>query len=347
MNAMKNNAKLKNQLKRLLAWTGLYVILLLTVFSVYGAFIGADNAQLFFNSIPLSVYWVVFTVLLIAAVIVFRRLSHLRGLLMIHIGCVLVLIGALWGSQAGYKIQDAILDTDTIRTGQMILYEGMTDNAVDTEQGEKKTLPFAVRLADFRMEYYEPGLLMILTSPNTAVTIPAEPGLKYTLSGDLGNIEIVRRFEHFKIIQQDDKRIAIDDPRNDPNPALELRLTKPNGSQTIRYAFERFPGHTRPKDDLQFWYYRMVRDFISDIEIIKDNTVLVRKSIEVNKPLHFGGYLFYQQSYDDEAGRFSVLRVTNDRGLWIVFGGYVLLCTGAFWHLWVRHLLRDNFLRAD
>ena len=347
MNVVKNNARLKNRVKGLILWAGLFVILLLIIFSIYGAFIGTDNAQAIFNSILLSTYWIVFALLLIAAIILFRRLMRLRGLLMTHIGCVLILVGALWGSHAGFKIQDAALNTDTIRTGQMTLYEGMAGDAVDTEQGETKTLPFVVRLVDFRMEYYEPGLLTIQTSPDTAVTVPAETGLKYTLGGDAGSVMIVRRFEHFKIVLQDDKRIAIEDPCNDPNPALELRLTKPDGSETTRYAFDRFPGHTRPGDILQFRYFRMVRDFISDLEIVKDNTVLVRKSIEVNKPLHFGGYLFYQQGYDDEAGRFSVLRVTNDRGLWIVFLGYILLCAGAFWHLWFRHLLRSNVSRAD
>jgi hypothetical protein len=347
MNVVKNYARLKERLKRLLLWAGLFAILLLIVFSVYGAFIGTDNAQALFNSIPLSVYWVVFTALLIIAMILFSRLSHIRGLLMIHIGCVLVLIGALCGSQAGFKIQDAAFGTDTIRAGQMVIYERMAGNTVDTEQGETKTLPFAVRLTDFRMEYYAPGLLTIQTSPGTAVAIPAEPGLKYTLSGDLGSVAIIRRFERFKIVLQDGERIAIDDPCNISNPALELLLTRPDGSQFTRYVFERFPGHIMPEDTLRFRYHRMVRDFISDLEIIKDNTVLVRKSIEVNKPLHFGGYLFHQQGYDDEAGRFSVLMVTNDRGLWIVFLGYALLCAGTFWHLWFRHLLRGTVSGND
>jgi hypothetical protein len=347
VNVVKNNARLKDRFKRLILWAGLFVILLLTGLSIYGAFIGADNAQALFNSIPLSVYWVVFTLLLLTAIALFRRLVHLRGLLMMHIGGVLILIGALWGSQAGFKIQDAAMNTDTIRTGQMVLYEGMSGDAVDTEHGEIKTLPFAVRLVDFRMEYYQPGLLIIQTSPNSTAIVPAETGLKYMLGDDSGSVEIIRRFEHFKIILQDDKRIAIDDPCNDPNPALELRLTTPDGSEATRYAFERFPGHTRPGDTFQFRYHRMVRDFISDLEIVKDTAVLVRKSIEVNKPLHFGGYMFYQQSYDDEAGRFSVLKVTNDRGLWIVFMGYGVLCGGAFWHLWFRHLVRSTVLRAD
>lgn len=340
INGMKNDVKLKNRFKRPLLWAGLWAILLLTGFSIYGAFIGADRAQNFFNSIPLSVYWVGFTALLIGAIALFGRLMRLRGLLMIHLGCIMVLIGALWGSQAGFKIQDALLHTDTVRTGQMVIYEGMTNNTVDVDMklGLTKPLPFAVRLADFRLEYYEPGTLMIQTPQNQTPTVAAEIGAKYSLSGDWDSVEIVRKFEHFKLVIQDNKQAAIDDPQSSPNPALELRLTRPDGSQTIRYVFERFGGHIRPEDNIHFRYFRMVRDFISDLEVIKDGTVLTRKSIEVNKPLHFDGYIFYQQGYDDLEGQFTVLRVANDRGLWLVFTGYVLLCAGAFWHLWFRHL---------
>jgi hypothetical protein len=341
-----NETELKNRFKRPLLWAELFAILLLIGFSIYGAFIGADRAQAFFNSIPLSLYWAVFAVLLIASIILFRRLSRLPGLLMMHIGCVFVLAGAIWGSQAGFKIRDALLDTDTLRTGQMVIDEGMASNAVDTEQNDTKTLPFSVRLADFRMEYYEPGLLMIQTPQDEEITVPARPGLSYTLGGDLGSIEIVRQFEHFRIILQEDKRIAMDDAQGDLNPALELRLTRPDGTWTTRYAFQNFNGHSRYPDGLQFQYYRMVRDFISDLEVVKDGIVLARKSIEVNKPLHFGGVLFYQQSYDAAAGRFTVLKVTSDRGHWIVFSGYILLCAGTFWHLWIRHLLRGSVSRT-
>lgn len=342
-----NELGLKNRFKRLLLWAELLAILLLIGFSIHGAFIGADKAQAFFNSIPLSVYWAVFAFLLIAGVILFHRLAHLPGLWMMHIGCLCVLAGAIWGSQAGFKIQDALLDTDTLRTGHMVIYEGMASNAVETEERTIKTLPFTIRLADFRMEYYEPGLLMIQTPQGEGITVPARPGLNYTLGGDWGSVEIVRQFEHFRVIPQDDEWVAIDDAEGGSNPALELRLTRPDGTRTTRYAFQNFDGHIRYQDSLQFQYYRMVRDFISDLEVVRDDVVLARKSIEVNKPLYFGGYLFYQQSYDAQAGRFTVLKVTSDRGQWIVFSGYILLCAGTFWHLWIRHLFRGHILRTD
>jgi cytochrome c-type biogenesis protein CcsB len=51
--------------------------------------------------------------------------------------------------------------------------------------------------------------------------------------------------------------------------------------------------------------------------------------IEMNKPLSYGGYSFFQSSYHIEEGRRStVLSVSHDPGQTIVFVGYVLLVAG-------------------
>jgi hypothetical protein len=343
---MKQKTNSKNRLRRSLLWAALTLILFLIALSIYGAFIGAEAAQAFFNSIPLAIYWLAFAALLIAGVVAFHRLLHIRGLFLIHLGCMLVLAGGIWGSQAGLRIQDMLFGTDTIRAGQMVIYEGTDEKAVAGEDDSEKELPFAIKLVDFRLEYYEPGQLLIQTNRDEGFKISAEPGMKYSLGDDLGSVEIVRRFERFKILFEGDKRITVDDPNPGApgNPALELRLKKPDGTETTKYVFERFAGHLGPEDNLAFYYRRTIQEYISDVEVIKDNAAVARKSIEVNKPLHFGGYLFYQQDYDHEGGQYTVLRVTSDNGLGVVYLGYILLCVGAFWHLWLRHIFGDRII---
>ena len=336
------SAGLKNGLRRVALWAGLILILLLIVFSIYGAFIGAESAKGVFNSIPMSAYWFAFAVLLISAIALFKRLLCFRGLFLIHLGCIIILAGGIIGSQAGFRIQDKLSGTDTIRTGQMIINEGTTERAVELEDGAIKMLPFAIKLVNFKIEYYQPGQLIIRTQNGDGFKIPAQEGQKYVLGYDLGSVEIVRRFEYFKLTREGDKRIAIEDANGGPNPAIEVLLKNPDGSETTRYVFERFPGHARPDDNLQFSYRRSVKDFISEVEVVKDNKVVARKNIEVNKPLHYGGYLFYQQGYDSDAGKYTVLGVTSDRGLGIVFLGYILLCAGVFWHFWLRHIFGDR-----
>jgi hypothetical protein len=337
-----HEADVKKTLRRPVLWAGLMLILLLTAFSIYGAFIGAQAAQEFFNSMPLSVYWLAFVALLLTGIVIFHRLLHIRGLFLIHLGCILVLAGGISGSPAGLKIQDTLFGANTIHSGQMVIYEGESQNSVYTEAGNKKSLPFEIKLVDFKIEYYQPGWLLVQTQDGVGFKMPAQAGVEYTLGDDLGSIEIVRQFENFKLLMQDGKRTAVDDPNGKPNPALELRIKTPDGGEKTKYVFEQFAGHENPDDKMLFFYQRTIRDYISDLEVIKDDKVVARKSIEVNKPLHFGGYLFYQQGYDDTEGRYTILRVTTDKGLGSVYLGYILLCAGVFWHLWFRHVFNDR-----
>jgi len=75
------------------------------------------------------------------------------------------------------------------------------------------------------------------------------------------------------------------------------------------------------------------------LAVVKGGTVVGQKVIQVNDPLHFGGYYFYQASYDRDYGRYSILSVTSDSGYTTVFSGYALLCLGAFWAFWFRPVM--------
>ena len=87
-------------------------------------------------------------------------------------------------------------------------------------------------------------------------------------------------------------------------------------------------------------YFRAVRDYVSELEIVRDGQVVAAKDIEVNHPLHYGGYHFYQQSWNEnEFGEYSILMVVSDSGPNAVYGGYVCLVGGVFWHFWGRRTL--------
>jgi hypothetical protein len=329
-------AGLKNSIRQVVLWAGLILILLLVALSIYGAFIGADNAKVFFNSPALSIFWIVLVLIFIAGIVFFPRLHTSAGSFATHFGCLLVIAGGFWGSQAGVQLRNQFLNSNIIRSGEMIIYENETQKMVVTEnQGEQK-LPFEVKLADFKIEYYQQGRLLVQTPQGNLFNFPAIPGKKYDLA-DEGSVEVVRQFDKFKILLENSQRTASDDPNGKSNPALELKITSPDGSETTRYAFEKFPGHPSA-NNLMFFYRRTISEFISDVEIIKDGSVVASKSIEVNNPLHFGGYLFYQQGYDSEAGQYTILGVVSDTGLFAVHLGFFLLCAGLFWNMWLNNL---------
>ena len=74
------------KLRRLLMWATLFLIVVLTICSIYGAFIGADRAKGFFNSPLLAVYWIALLLALIAGILAFKKLLRVPASLFIHAG---------------------------------------------------------------------------------------------------------------------------------------------------------------------------------------------------------------------------------------------------------------------
>ncbi len=329
-----------NQFRRALLWAALIAVILLALLSIYGAFLGAERARAFFNSLPLTAYWFALIALLLAGFITFRRLLRIPSLLLMHLGSILVLLGALWGSNDGHTLAKRLFGLDRIPQGQMGILEQTQENRVRlADSNSTRELPFFVRLKDFRMDYYEPGTLLIRSRTGENWRLPASAGQTLSLSEGRGTVTIRRVFENFKMDLAGDEPVAYDVPGGS-NPALEITLEKPGATPGRRYVFERMPGHGNPDDPLKMSYSRMVRDYISELEIVKDGQVVAAKSIEVNHPLHYGGYHLYQHSYgEDKLGDYTVLMVVSDSGLNLVYSGYAMLVAGVFWHFWGRRAL--------
>lgn len=329
-------------------FAALAMITALLVLSVVSAFMGAEKSARFFNSPPMAAFWVLLWALLIAAFFVFSRLLRRPGLLALHLGCILVLTGGMLGSKPGHKALDALFNKSKIVRGYMIIEEGSAESAVYSPDLTRSlgNLDFEVFLEDFRIEYYGPaaehGLLTARTPDGCALQIPAKPGNSAKFAPDGATIEITRVFENFKIDVEAGRRIARDAPGPGRNPALEVTITAPDGTQQTRYVFERFAGH-HGDEQIHLSYVsqppRPIRDYISEVKIRRDGRTLKSAEIEVNHPLHYGGYYFYQHSYDSENENFTVLTVVSDRGLPVVFAGYILLCGGTAGHFWLRRSL--------
>ena len=319
-------------------WAAMVLIALLFFLSVYGAFLGPKKAKELFNSIPLALYWITFILLLVVGIALFRRLLRVPTLLLIHAGCIFVLAGALWGSVGGHKLQQKLFGIDKIPSGYMQIYEGHSDNRVISEDKEIRELPFYIGLKDFRIEYYKPDYLRVQNRQGKIWMLPVVIGAEYSLGPEYGTIKILRVFENFKIQIDGENRVAVDDPSPGSNPALEVQINTPDGQATTRYVFERFPGHMNPDDELFLSYQRVISEYTSELQVIRDGRVVAEKDIQVNHPLHYGGYHFYQLDYDHQAGRYTVLEVTSDSGLTAIYTGYLMLCIGLCWHFWINIL---------
>ncbi len=86
---------------------------------------------------------------------------------------------------------------------------------------------------------------------------------------------------------------------------------------------------------------RPVKDFLADVEATVNGQSRLREVLEVNKPMHFGGYHFYQSSYGQgQRGTYTILTAVSDNGWTAVRIGFILLLGGTFWQLWAEPILR-------
>lgn len=343
------------KIKRVVIWASLAIIILLAIFSIYGAFIGSGNASIFFNSLPLAVFWFIFLAFLLLGFLFYPRLIKKPQLLMMHIGCILIFAGGLWGSETGHELQNKYLGKDKVFKGSMVIYEGQSENRVlDKKDYETvvKTLDFEIRLDDFHMDYYdqdeESGPTVHITShAGGHWDLKAVPGEELDVPG-VGKIKALRTFKRFRlIITEDGVNDAKDDTGGSENPAVEIEITRPDGTSVKKFVYLYFPDFTKDVEGLTLTCEfpvqdGMVKDYFSDLVIVKDGEEVLKKTIEVNDPLHYGGYHFYQSSYDDKAGAYTVLSVTSDTGLYFVYAGYLLVCLGVIWQFWGKMILRNS-----
>ena len=338
----------RHRLRKGVMWATLLVLLVFVVLSIVGAFLGAQRAAGFFGSTPVVLFWFLLTILLGLGFLFVPNLWRKPGLLLSHIGCVLILLGALWGSQTAHALRTRYLGDDRIHEGMLQIFEGETSSTVIARDGQTilGSLPFAVQLRDFRLEYYtREGTLTIAAQDGRATTLDAVAGEGIAWGGELPSLRILRVFRNFKITIGEGGRRVTDDAAAGRNPALEITLTGADGAATRRFVFPAgLMEHDFSYGGLKLTYEPAavtgISDYKSDLVIVDGGREVKRKVIEVNKPLHYGGYDFYQNSYDSERGRYTVLSVVSDSGLWCVFGGYALLCLGIVWQCWLRHVGR-------
>jgi hypothetical protein len=484
------------QIREIAIWATLIATGLLAALSAIGAGRGAEAARRLFNSAPLGVFWVLFSALFILGLVVFKRLRHSPGLLGIHGGCLLILVGSMWASRTGHDLANRLLDSKKVRAGYMQIPEGRADSVVRDEYGQQiLSLPFRVGLEDFWIEYYETDRKWILYMdappvgdthqrrqrivpwggttgtdfhvpftgmkilvfqyipwmdkesyvPFTGATftmlqyidkakpvfveldqphleisdagsetfrIPVEIGRKVALPSGRGSITMAQTYTHLTV--QGGKAVNVDG--SDANPAVRVEIEKTDGTKVYDYGWSqpvRMRGHgmeglslryvtgdlagaeasptstvpgmevllTYRGKSLQRWLFGRdpkaplqnvpfqlslaslldskphvdahghkhmgpalvtvkprgpIRDFHSRLVVLEEGKRIGRKVIELNDPLHYDGYHFYQHAYDPRHGHYTVLRVVSDSGLLPVYAGFVLLCAGTFWLFWVQ-----------
>ncbi len=317
----------------------LFLIILLIILSIIGASFGAQNAQKLFNSLPSRIFWGIWLITLCSCFFLFPKMRKNISLLAIHFSILLILIGFILSSQISHKILQQtpiskFLSIPKVPQANMIIFEGQKENRIITMPNQKIfQLTFYVKLNDFKIKYYEPGQLIIITPEKSIYIIPAKINAKINITG-YGTLKITRTFKNFKINFEQDNPIPIDSKQDGDNPAIEIQRIRPDKQQETYYIFSRYPEFSKAPKDLKLIYSKQIKDYISDVSIIKDDKIILTKKIRVNHPLSFGGYQFYQLSYDEKDEKYTILLVVSNLGARVIFAGYILLIVGIIWNFY-------------
>ena len=357
---MAMNTQSASATRRFFLWTAVIGCLVLAVLSVIPTSFGPAKAeQLFMSPFGATVWWA-FALLLLVSLLVVPALRNRLGLLAMHAGMLVIVIGALVGSPVSLRLQKDLGLPQQFAKGFMIIYEGESTGRVLGETGTPiGELPFHIHLEDFRIEYYP---------------ISPDDPWEFTVEAVQQQTDGLRVLQGWQSRRVPWKPRKLDKPVKLPFCDIQLKVT---GYELTRYGDSddapvlptatlelARPGHTdtqtfRPQpgmphvrmplaglyDSAKAWHdagspalrfhppVPVIRDYFSDLVVVDGDTELARKTIEVNDPLHVGGYHFYQHSYDAAAGSYTILSVASDAGLSLVYAGFILLAGGLTWHV--------------
>ncbi len=85
-----------------------------------------------------------------------------------------------------------------------------------------------------------------------------------------------------------------------------------------------------------------LRDIYSRVELTGKDGRPRRADIRVNQPLEYGGWSFYQWDYVRELPGTTILMVSRDRGLWVIYFGFGVLLVGAWFAAYLGPFLKPD-----
>ncbi|MEW6457018.1 MAG: cytochrome c biogenesis protein ResB [Acidobacteriota bacterium] len=71
-----------------------------------------------------------------------------------------------------------------------------------------------------------------------------------------------------------------------------------------------------------------IKDYVSTLKVYKNDKEMKSTEVEVNHPLKFEGYEFYQSNYDPKNPEYSGIQIVKDPGVNVVWLGFVMLFLG-------------------
>lgn len=123
------------------------------------------------------------------------------------------------------------------------------------------------------------------------------------------------------------------------NPVADIILEEGGKTREVRVATQ----HGQPialADGKTFLSFELRSDepksFRSHLTVLENGVKITEKTIVVNDPLSYKGYMFYQANFRKEDPTYSGIQVVRDPGLGIVFLGFLMMSIGVVFVYYIR-----------
>lgn len=236
-----------------------------------------------------------------------------------------------------------ILGSADMQRMTMRVNEGKVEWRAQDLFGELHELPIAIELDTFKIEEYNPKLV-IIDNHEGAILPKGRPesymydaeGGKTNLAGY--NIEILEYLPNVAVMQDSANSKVVPFYMEGSSVALRVKVTSPSISEPV----EGWVSNGSFMFPYQVLYINEEVSVAMPIQEVKKYTSLVKvftedgkkteATIEVNKPLTIDDWIIYQYSYDDAMGKYSktsIFELVRDPWLKVVYMGIFMLLAGS------------------
>ncbi|MCF6157761.1 MAG: hypothetical protein E3K32_04150 [wastewater metagenome] len=199
--------------------------------------------------------------------------------------------------------------------------------------------------------YMAKNTVMVLQSPEKQVivdikdrrvteTTPWELRKRYPVGDANNQIMVSEYFPSFDFTQEVIKKsdeVGV--------PAILVEIDGPRGKKEEWLFASNQYATWYPDNNFALLYESTgdsIKHFTSKLRILEDGQTVMKKTIRVNDPLQYKGYVIYQSSYDPEGGKYSGLQIVKDPGIPIAYAGFGALCVGVVFIFYVKPFLRKR-----
>jgi hypothetical protein len=225
------------------------------------------------------------------------------------------------------------------------LYEGKESNvAYDRESEKGIRLPFSIYLKDFKIDEYVAQFALYDPQHDQVIETKSKlmpevrKGVKAEWEG-IGSVTVLE-FLPDALPDAHGTPVAVGDKKGVPFAKVRIDENGKVSEQWISPGSEAL--HIKPLFVPMGGYFIVIQNgapkaFKSDVMLMGENGEKEIATLEVNKPVDFGGWKLYQMGYDEKAGRWSTMslvEIVRDPWLPAVYLGFFMIMAGNVLYFW-------------